>query len=96
MRDLLLLGVSGELDDLHAVAQRRRDRVEHVRRRDEQHPRQVERHVEIVVAERGVLLGIEHLEQRRGRIAAEVHAELVDLVEHEHRVLASPPAAAPG
>ena len=30
--------------------------------------------------------GIEHLEQRRRRIAAEVVAELVDLVEHEHRV----------
>ena len=30
--------------------------------------------------------GIEHLEQRRGRVAAEVGAELVDLVEDEHRV----------
>ena len=30
--------------------------------------------------------GIEHLEQRRGRIAAEVGAELVDLVEDEHRI----------
>src|SRR5690606_16516365 len=30
-----------------------------------------------------VLLGIEHLEQGRGGVAAEVVAELVDLVEHE-------------
>src|SRR6185503_20323094 len=29
--DLLLLGVTGELDHFHAVAQRPRDRVEHVR-----------------------------------------------------------------
>src|SRR5205823_13720718 len=36
--------------------------------------------------ELAVLLGIEHLEQRRGRIAAEVLAELVDLVEQEQRV----------
>ena len=35
---------------------------------------------------RRVLLGIEHLEQRRGRIAAPVGAELVDLVEQEQRV----------
>src|SRR5207244_6958674 len=30
---------------------------------------------------------IEHLEERGGRIAPEVHAELVDLVEHEERVV---------
>jgi hypothetical protein len=34
-----------------------------------------------------VLLGIEHLEQRGGWIAAQVDAHLVDLVEHEHGVL---------
>ena len=39
-----------------------------------------------MVAEGVVLLGIEHLEQRRRRIAAEVLADLVDLVEQEHRV----------
>src|SRR5262249_22163779 len=33
-----------------------------------------------------VLLGIEHLEQRARRIAAEVGAELVDLVQHEQRI----------
>ena len=85
-RELLFLGVAGQLEHLHAVAQRRRNRVEHVGGGDEQHLRQVERHVEVVVAEGVVLLGVEHLEQRRGRIAAEVGAELVDLVEHEHRV----------
>ena len=62
------------------------NRVRRVRRADEQHLRQVERQVEIVIAERRVLLGVEHLEQRRGGVAAEVRAELVDLVEHQHRV----------
>ena len=57
-----------------------------VRGGDEQHLREVERHLEVVIAERRVLLGVEHLEQRRRRIAAEVGADLVDLVEHEHRV----------
>ncbi len=42
--------------------------------------------VQIVIAELRVLLRIEHLEQRRGRIAAEICAELVDLVEHEDRI----------
>ena len=39
-----------------------------------------------MVLEAAVLLGVEHLEQRRGGIAAEVLAELVDLVEQEQRV----------
>ena len=85
----LQLRVAGELDDLHPVAKRRRDRVEHVRRGDEQHLGQVERHLQVVVLEAVVLLRVEDLEQRRRRVAAEVHADLVDLVEHEHRVRAA-------
>ena len=83
---LLVLGVAREVDDLHAVLQRRRDGVEQVRRRDEHDVGQVERRLEVVVLERVVLLGVEDLEQRRGRVAAEVHAHLVDLVHHEDRV----------
>ena len=50
-------------------------------------PRQIERHRQIVVAEGRVLLRIEHLEQRRRRVAVEAAgAELVDLVEHHHAV----------
>ena len=86
---LLLLGVARELDDFHAVAQRRRNGVEHVRGADEQHLRQIEGHAEIVVAERVVLLRIEHLEQRRERIALMARRELVHLVEHEHRIAAA-------
>src|SRR4051794_14353770 len=85
--ELLLLGVARELDDLHAVAQRPGDRVERVRRRDEHDVRQVEGHVEVVVAERRVLLGVEDLEHRARRIAAPVAAHLVDLVDHEQRVV---------
>ena len=40
-----------------------------------------------MVAERPVLLGIEHLEHRAGGIAAEVRTHLVDLVDHEQRVV---------
>ena len=48
--------------------------------------REVERQVEVVVAEGRVLLGVEHLEHRARRVAAEVGAHLVDLVDHQHRV----------
>gem|GEM_PF-6664963 len=82
--ELFLLRVAGQLDDLHAVAQRSRDVVEHVGRGDEEHPRQVEGQRQVVVAETVVLLRVEHLEQRRRRVALEARAELVDLVEHHH------------
>src|SRR2546426_2525122 len=83
---LLVLGVTGESDDLHAVAERRDDRVLDVRRRHEDDLREVVRHLEVVVAERVVLLGVEDLEECRARVAAEVRADLVNLVEHEHGV----------
>jgi len=42
--------------------------------------------LEVMVREARVLLRVQHLEQRRRRVAPEVGAQLVDLVEHEHRV----------
>ena len=88
---LLVLRVAFERDDLHAVAQRVRHRVEHIGGGDEEDLRQVERHVQVVVAEGGILLGIEHFEQRRGRVAAEVAPQLVHFVEHEYRVVGPHP-----
>ena len=58
--ELLVGGVAGEADDLHAVAQRAGNSVEHIRRGDEDHPAQVEWNGQVVVAERIVLFGIEH------------------------------------
>ena len=84
---LLLFAVALQRNDLHAVLQRRRHGIEHVGRADEQHLRQIERHVEVVIAERVVLLRIERFKQRRRRIATEVAPQLVDLVEHDHRVV---------
>ena len=84
--ELLLLGVAGQPDDLHPVQQRPGDRLEDVPRRDEEDPREVERQVEVVVPERVVLRRVEHLEHRRGQVAAIVGAHLVDLVDHHDRV----------
>ncbi len=84
---LLDLRVAGQLQHLHAVAQRLGHRVQDVGRADEHHVRQVVLDVEVVVEERVVLFGVEHLEQGRRRVAAEVHRHLVDFVEEEQRVL---------
>ncbi len=84
--ELLLLGVAGEADDLHPVEERPGDRLQDVRGRDEEDLGEVERQVEVVVPERVVLGRVEHLEHRRGGVAAVVGAHLVDLVDHHHRV----------
>ena len=84
--ELLLVRVAGELDHVHPVEQRAADRVERVRGADEEHLREVERQVEVVVAEARVLLGVEDLEHRRRGVAPEVGAHLVDLVDQEDGV----------
>ena len=84
--DLLVGRVAVEADHFHPVEQRPRDVVGHVGGGDEHHVRQVERHVQVVILEVVVLRPIEHLEQRRRRIAAPVVSQLVDLVEQDHRV----------
>ena len=71
----------------HAVLQGGRNGVNHVRGGDEEDLGQVVLDVEVVVDEHEVLFRIEHFEQRRRGIAAEVHRHLVDFVEHEDRVL---------
>src|SRR5262249_6916502 len=86
---LLFLGVPRQLQHFHAVAQGRRNRIEDIRRGQEQDPGKIKGYVQIVVLKGTVLFRIEHLEQRRSRIAAEVHPELVDLVENEQRVVRS-------
>src|SRR5262249_62038798 len=80
---------AGEADNLHAVAQGPRNGVEHVCGGDENHAAQIERHAEIIVAERVVLLRVEHFEQRGARIAMNAGTELVDFVEHHHAISAA-------
>ena len=73
--------------DLHAVEQRRVKRPELVRRGDEQHAREIERHFEVVIAEAcGSAPGrAPRAAPPPGRPGSPT-ADLVHLVEHEHRV----------
>ena len=86
--DLLLVGVARDLDHVHPVAQRRRHRLEVVRRPDPQDFGQVDRQPGVAVHERRVLRRVEQLEQCRRRVAhvRRPPAHLVDLVEDHHRV----------
>ncbi len=84
--ELLVLGVARQANHLHAV-QQRAGNVHRVGGTDEHHLGEIVVELKVMIVELVVLLRIEHLEQRRGRVAAVVHAELVDLVEQEQRVL---------
>src|SRR5262249_55793123 len=53
--DLLVLRIPRELDQVHPVAKRRRDRLQQVGRADEEHLRQIEGEVEVVIPEGRVL-----------------------------------------
>ena len=70
--ELLFFGVARQFQHFHPVAQRRRNRIEHVGRGQEQHLGEIEGNIEIMIDEGVVLLGVEYLEQRRGRVAAEI------------------------
>src|SRR5580693_5046709 len=83
--DLLVLGVARDADDLHAVEQGLRN-AQRVRGRHEHYVGQVVVDLEVMVVERGVLLGVEHFEERGRGVAAPVRTEFVDLVEQEQRV----------
>ena len=85
---LLLVGVAGQLDDLHPVQQGPGDGVGGVGGGDEQHVGQVEGHLQEVVPEGAVLLHVQHLQQGGGRVAPVVPPQLVDLVQQDQGVAA--------
>ena len=86
---LFEFGITGQPDHFHAVLQRRRNGVQHVRRGDEKYLAQIVFHVQIMIHEHVVLFRIQHFEQRGRWIAPEVHRHLVDFIQHEHRILGS-------
>src|SRR5439155_22961790 len=77
---LLVLRVSGEFHDLHAVEQRAGDVLHEIPRADEKDFAEIERYAEIVIGERVVLRRVEHLEERTRGIALERDAQLVDFI----------------
>ncbi len=84
---LFLLCIALQPQNFHAVLQCSGNGVHHVCRGDEQHLREVVVHVEVVILERGVLLGVQHFQQCRSWIAAEVRGHFVDLIEQKDGVL---------
>ena len=78
--------IAAQLNDLHAVAQGTRDGIQRVGGGDEHAVAEVKSHIQIMIAEFGILFGVEHFQQRRARIATEIAPQLVDFVQHNQRI----------
>ena len=83
--DLFILGVTGNPDDLHPIHQRRRH-PQRVRRGHEHHIGQVVINFQVMVVEGRILLRVQDLQQRRGRVTPPVGAKLVDFIQQEQRI----------
>src|SRR5437870_9180900 len=84
--DFLALGVTGYGNHFNPIPHRFGHALDVVRRADEDYLRQIKRHVEVAIDERVVLPRVKDFEQRAGRVAAKIRADLVDLIKHENRV----------
>ena len=89
-RQLLLLGARRQLDHGEVLAHRLGARARIGRRDDPQDRGQVERDIEVRVAEGGPARGVEQVEQRPGGVGCDA----VDGLEDEHRVVDAGPAQA--
>ena len=82
---LLIFSIAFQPDNLHPVEKWLRQ-IETVRGAHEHDVRKIEIEFKVVILEFRVLFGIEHFEQRRGRIAAEILTQFVDFIEQEKRI----------
>ena len=83
---LFLVGVAAQFNQLHTVEEGSGNGIGGIGGGDEHDAAEVNRQLHEMVAERAVLLGIQHLKECRGGIAAGVVCQLVNLVQHQQRI----------
>ena len=79
---LFVFGITRQANDFHSVKQRRRY-IHAVRGCNKHHIRQIEINLEVVIGKRMVLFRIEHFQQCRCRITAEISRHFVNFIEQE-------------
>ena len=84
--ELFLVGVAGQLNDLHPVQQRLGKGRGGVGRGDKQHLGQIKGELHKVIPEGTVLLPVQHFQQSRSGVAPHVAAQLVDFVQQKQRI----------
>ena len=83
---LLVLGVGSDLNDLHSVKKRPRNRLQIIGSRDKENIGKIHRDFYIMIFKVAVLFRIQDLQQRGCRISLIVAADLVDLIQHHKRI----------
>ncbi len=83
---LLLVRIAAKLDHLHPVQQGPGDGFRGIGGGDEHDLAQVHRNLHEMIPEGAVLFPVQHLQQRRGRVAPVIVAQLIDLVQQQQRV----------
>src|SRR5262249_10733815 len=63
------------------------DGLQRIGCRDEENLRQIERQIEVIVAEGEILGGVQDLQESGRGVASKVAAQLVDFVEHQKRIV---------
>jgi len=81
------LRITVQLNNFQPVQQRRGNRIQHIGCSNKHNPGKIERHIQIMIRKSIVLLWIKHLQQRRGRIASKIAADLVYFIQHEDRIV---------
>ena len=83
---LLFSDIARQANLLHTVEQRPGDAIQRVSGAHEEHLGKIHPHVEIVVEEVNVLLGVKHFQQRRGGVTLERLTQLINFIQHDDRV----------
>ncbi len=83
---LFLGDVTGQAQHFHAVQQWSGNAVDLVGGADKQHLGKVHAHIQVVIEKFSVLFRVQHFQQGRRGVALEGCADLVDLIQHDHRV----------
>ena len=82
----LRLGIALKRKNLHPVQKGLRNRIRAVGRADKQHIRQIVGYVHIMIGKVIVLLRIQHLQKRAGRITVEGLCQLIHLIQYHNRI----------
>src|SRR5437870_642599 len=78
--------ITGKTDNLKPVPKSRGNSIKNICRRNKHDIGKIKRYFKIMVRELRVLLGVKRFKERRGRITAEVGADLIDLIKHKDRI----------
>ena len=84
---LFLFGISPKFDDLHSVSKSPGNRVDPVSRRHKKYFRQIERSVDIVVAESRILFRVKDFQKSRRGVSPLIATQLVNFVQDNNWIV---------